>query len=831
MISIDIRHCYIVPIIVLLFVAEAANTAPLGDYQGWLWETGITNLEQDEEYCFAQEDFDFSASPFWTGGTTDEVCWGRNITASGRALVNGPPHTSVTLLEQGTRALVSAGGNLYEMFGEDVIGGIGQGEERLGTILATPTDDNLLLLGGYEVNAGATREYFAYLDLLVKNTTAVREARVAANLENTGWRIASFGRLLDSVNQEAAEVTIHTLTLNTSGVCTYLLSGILSPDGFTDNADFFGARYSDGGNAFVNRDLAAAVTTANSSACSYVIDANGYLAITNTVNAVAETVRYVVSDNNKFLVYAPNAGALTDNSQDLAIGFQATGSMSVADIDGTYLVYVPQNIYKASGTGHSGGSTGTQERDGFGRANIVFDSTQAGTAPVGEGGTWFGCDMEMQLNEEHRVLSGVASDTTATVTSSNSVDSFRFSTCDYSLGTDGGLRVWLTFVTPTGTSVTDTIARGYVDSTGELIALVDFVTNTAPGGTQDTAQAGFIVGVQYAGDLTADADGDSFSNYKEFKMPLAQSDTDDDMDGNGNSDILWRNSSTGQSWAYLMYGATIHTSARVNTVPTVWDLVGHGDYNGDGMSDILWRNSATGENWMYLMDGAVIVSSERVISEPDLDWLVVGNGDFDGDGNADILWRHSVTGQNFLTPMNGSTILSSEVIIWDNPLPVPTIDPIWDVAGNADYDGNGTADILWRNSSTGVMWIYFMDGSTVTNSVRVNTVPPVWQVVGGGDYNGDGRADILWRNSSTGQNWLYLMNGATIDSSVGINTISDLNWQIVGDGDYDDDGNADILWRNSSTGQNWMYLMNGATIDSSIGVNTVPTGWELVNLD
>ena len=57
-----------------------------------------------------------------------------------------------------------------------------------------------------------------------------------------------------------------------------------------------------------------------------------------------------------------------------------------------------------------------------------------------------------------------------------------------------------------------------------------------------------------------------------------------------------------------MDGATIASSVGVNTVPTVWDIAGHGDYNGDGKSDLFWRHSTNGQNYMYLMDGATITS-------------------------------------------------------------------------------------------------------------------------------------------------------------------------------------------------------------------------------
>ena len=39
-----------------------------------------------------------------------------------------------------------------------------------------------------------------------------------------------------------------------------------------------------------------------------------------------------------------------------------------------------------------------------------------------------------------------------------------------------------------------------------------------------------------------------------------------------------------------------------------------------------------------------------------------------------------------------------------------------------------------------------------------------WQIAGVGDFNGDGRADILWRNSD-GQVVEWFMNGANIIGS------------------------------------------------------------------
>jgi hypothetical protein len=47
-----------------------------------------------------------------------------------------------------------------------------------------------------------------------------------------------------------------------------------------------------------------------------------------------------------------------------------------------------------------------------------------------------------------------------------------------------------------------------------------------------------------------------------------------------------------------------------------------------------------------------------------------------------------------------------------------------------------------------------------------------------GDFNGDGKADILWRNGSAGQVEIWLMNGTTALSH-GIPGAPTTDWQIV----------------------------------------------------
>jgi hypothetical protein len=229
-------------------------------------------------------------------------------------------------------------------------------------------------------------------------------------------------------------------------------------------------------------------------------------------------------------------------------------------------------------------------------------------------------------------------------------------------------------------------------------------------------------------------------------------------------------------------GNTVLSGGAVPGASTVWSLEGVADFDADGHPDIVWRNTSTGEVYVYYLGGAggnTVLSGGGIPGAPTV-WTIAGVADFDGDGHPDILWHNSSTGEVFVYYMGGTggrTVLSGSAITG-----APTV---WTIAGVADFNGDGTPDILWHNTSTGENYVYYLGGTggrTLLSAAGVPGAPTVWTVGSVADMNGDGHPDIVWSNTSTGEAYIYYMGGpggVTLLSGAGVPGAPTV-WSMVG---------------------------------------------------
>lgn len=290
-----------------------------------------------------------------------------------------------------------------------------------------------------------------------------------------------------------------------------------------------------------------------------------------------------------------------------------------------------------------------------------------------------------------------------------------------------------------------------------------------------------------------------------------------DMDGDGRSDLIWRNASTGAIvyWSSanpvtqtrIPRGADLRAWAPVLALSNYWDNpaqttlmlqnargetafldpymgtlsglsdepfpvpVAHGDFNGTGLADILSRNPRSGQNSIefeamvgnFLADGVTTIQQLPTVA---VSWKIVGVGDFDRDGRSDILWRNTTTGRNAIWRSGNST----------TQLAIATVtNPDWVIAAVGDYDGDGHSDIFWRNMRTGANTIW-KSANYLAQQVVTSVPNLAWRIAATGDFNGDGKWDIAWRNSATGANVIW--RSAQSSAQQTLPTVA-LSWSLV----------------------------------------------------
>jgi hypothetical protein len=259
------------------------------------------------------------------------------------------------------------------------------------------------------------------------------------------------------------------------------------------------------------------------------------------------------------------------------------------------------------------------------------------------------------------------------------------------------------------------------------------------------------------------------------------------------ADLLWRDRTAALSM-WLVNGGLVSAFTTLALPPTR-TVLGAGDFDGDGDQDLLTtfaEGSAQRTVVSFLQDGVVVGEGPVLTVTPGARLAAIA--DFDGDGKADVLWRTSTGGLD-LWQREGTAIAAH--VSRNNQ--GGAMGPEWQVAGTGDFNGDGYADLVWRDT-TGQMVVWFMVGSVYTGELPLGIFPASTVLAGIGDFDADGFADLLWRDTTTGALAVWFKAspaGAAHPSFRNLGTPPDLALSLKAVSDFDGDGRADLLWQDA----------------------------------
>lgn len=265
-----------------------------------------------------------------------------------------------------------------------------------------------------------------------------------------------------------------------------------------------------------------------------------------------------------------------------------------------------------------------------------------------------------------------------------------------------------------------------------------------------------------------------------------------DIDGDGEDDLLWGNSSGASAVTRIVDGEP------VEVVPFVipgYEIAETYNLDADGADEVVWVASDGSSVRIAASDGF------SDLSDPiSLDGFVYrGIGNFEGKGTQ-LVWEmadHTGVALSPVDTTDGATWLAA-----DHP------GAGWELVKVADFLGDGNADFLWWSETDGIAFTSDPDATDFTEPGTSGTEwfssPGVgWTYVDSGRLDGDGTIDILWKNAdgAIAISSPTLAGGVFVPAQSGVEAWVGgigLGWTPMKLVDSDGDGIEEVLWHNQS---------------------------------
>jgi hypothetical protein len=266
-------------------------------------------------------------------------------------------------------------------------------------------------------------------------------------------------------------------------------------------------------------------------------------------------------------------------------------------------------------------------------------------------------------------------------------------------------------------------------------------------------------------------------------------------------------------------GQTLNVGRDQFDVRPMSSFISFGSFTGNGWSDLIARENSSGKLYLYPGTGGEFPFMQQIGSGWNGMDSITRHGGFAQIGGEDVIARERATGALWLYEGDRESLTLLRVVKiglrgWNG---MREITPV------GDFDGDGFADLLAVESSTGNL--YFYPGHGTSLGVR-RLIGTGWnamdELVGIGDFTRDGNPDLIARDRANGDLWLYPGTGDGLPYRVRIGTGWNSMRDLVSIGDFNHDGTYDLLAVESATGKLFLYPGVGTSFPIRVQVGS---GW------
>jgi hypothetical protein len=228
-----------------------------------------------------------------------------------------------------------------------------------------------------------------------------------------------------------------------------------------------------------------------------------------------------------------------------------------------------------------------------------------------------------------------------------------------------------------------------------------------------------------------------------------------DFTGDGNADVVWQDPITGEIVVqeFDRFRGLISSRRVPPIVPFFGSLMAVGCMDQlDRWPDLVLQDKSTNDVHVLRMNGTMPLEDIPVTNSES---SVVGAADFNGDGSTDLVFQHPVYLDSFIEFMNGTSILDDE--------PLTTIqNSSFRILSAGDFDRDGHPDLLLQDTNTGQVVCWLMSGPTTLGTVVPVIATTSLRLIGGGELSGDTFRDLLLQDPNSGDLWVWYMQGTQI---------------------------------------------------------------------